>query len=121
MFLPQNPKKTGLQLLGEAKNVGKFGGLRKKIDEVTILELEKCGKLEQCKILNFPKVTDYRGNLSFIEENSQVPFEIKRVYYLYDVPSGATRGGHAHKSFRADGYRVKRQLRRYFGRRSQES
>jgi dTDP-4-dehydrorhamnose 3,5-epimerase-like enzyme len=36
--------------------------------------------------------------LSFIEEHSQIPFEIKRVYYLYDVPSGATRGGHAHKT-----------------------
>jgi dTDP-4-dehydrorhamnose 3,5-epimerase-like enzyme len=61
------------------------------------LQLEKCGNLEQCKILNFPKVTDFRGNLSFIEENKHVPFDIKRVYYLYDVPSGATRGGHAHR------------------------
>jgi dTDP-4-dehydrorhamnose 3,5-epimerase-like enzyme len=61
------------------------------------VQLEKCGNLEQCKIINFPKVTDYRGNLSFIEENKHVPFDIKRVYYLYDVPSGATRGGHAHR------------------------
>ena len=59
--------------------------------------VEKCNILEDCKIINFPKVTDFRGNLSFIEENKHVPFEIKRVYYLYDVPSGATRGGHAHK------------------------
>ena len=58
---------------------------------------EKCNILDKCKIINFPKVTDYRGNLSFIEENRQIPFEIKRVYYLYDVPSGASRGGHAHK------------------------
>ncbi len=48
-------------------------------------------------MIYFPKITDLRGNLSFIEENSQIPFQIKRVYYLYDVPSGATRGGHAHK------------------------
>jgi dTDP-4-dehydrorhamnose 3,5-epimerase-like enzyme len=61
------------------------------------LIVEKCNILEECKIINFPKVTDFRGNLSFIEENKHVPFEIKRVYYLYDVPSGATRGGHAHK------------------------
>ena len=61
------------------------------------LLLEKCDNLDQCKIINFPKVTDFRGNLSFVEENRQVPFDIKRVYYLYDVPSGATRGGHAHK------------------------
>jgi dTDP-4-dehydrorhamnose 3,5-epimerase-like enzyme len=62
-----------------------------------LLEQEKCGNIEKCQIVNFPKITDFRGNLSFIEENRQIPFEIKRVYYLYDVPSGATRGGHAHK------------------------
>jgi dTDP-4-dehydrorhamnose 3,5-epimerase-like enzyme len=59
---------------------------------------EKTTTLDDCRIVNFPKITDYRGNLSFIEENNQIPFQIKRVYYLYDVPSGATRGGHAHKA-----------------------
>jgi dTDP-4-dehydrorhamnose 3,5-epimerase-like enzyme len=59
---------------------------------------QECSVLDDCKIVNFPKVTDYRGNLSFIEENRQIPFKIKRVYYLYDVPSGAARGGHAHKT-----------------------
>jgi dTDP-4-dehydrorhamnose 3,5-epimerase-like enzyme len=54
--------------------------------------------LDNCKLIYFPKITDFRGNLSFIEENNQIPFQIKRVYYLYDVPSGATRGGHAHKA-----------------------
>jgi dTDP-4-dehydrorhamnose 3,5-epimerase-like enzyme len=49
-------------------------------------------------MINFPKITEPRGNLSFIEQNKHVPFAIKRVYYLYDVPSGATRGGHAHKT-----------------------
>ena len=58
---------------------------------------EACTALKECRIVNFPKVTDYRGNLSFIEENRQIPFQIRRVYYLYDVPSGASRGGHAHK------------------------
>ena len=47
-------------------------------------------------ILNLPKIEDRRGNLSVIEKNN-IPFSIKRVYYLYDVPSGAERGGHAHK------------------------
>jgi hypothetical protein len=42
-------------------------------------------------------VQDNRGNLTFIEENRHIPFEIKRVYYLYDVPGGEARGGHAHK------------------------
>ncbi len=53
--------------------------------------------LEQCRIINLPKIAEARGNLSFIESNKHVPFEIKRVYYIYDVPGGAERGGHAHK------------------------
>lgn len=53
--------------------------------------------LSNCKIIDLPKVADRRGNLTFIEENRHIPFEIKRVYYLYDVPGGETRGGHAHK------------------------
>ncbi|HBR11292.1 MAG TPA: hypothetical protein DD740_03585 [Chryseobacterium sp.] len=47
-------------------------------------------------IINLPKIEDPRGNLSVIE-NETIPFPIKRVYYLYDVPSGTERGGHAHK------------------------
>jgi hypothetical protein len=53
--------------------------------------------LAKCKIIDLPKVADARGNLTFIEENKHIPFEIKRVYYLYDVPGGESRGGHAHK------------------------
>ena len=53
--------------------------------------------LNKCKLLDFPKITDPRGNLTFIEGSDHVPFEIKRVYYLYDVPGGSVRGGHAHK------------------------
>ena len=51
--------------------------------------------LQNCKLLSIPKIEDPRGNLSVIE-NNVIPFEIKRVYYLYDVPSGAERGGHSH-------------------------
>jgi dTDP-4-dehydrorhamnose 3,5-epimerase-like enzyme len=54
-------------------------------------------KTAKCRRINLPKITDARGNISFIEGNNHIPFEIKRVFYLYDVPSGATRGGHAHK------------------------
>jgi len=54
-------------------------------------------KLSHCQIIELPKITDARGNLSFIEQNRHIPFAIKRVYYLYDVPGGAERGGHAHK------------------------
>jgi dTDP-4-dehydrorhamnose 3,5-epimerase-like enzyme len=48
-------------------------------------------------IINLPKIADNRGNLTFIEGNRHVPFPVRRVYYLYDVPAGAERGGHAHK------------------------
>ena len=53
--------------------------------------------IDQCKIIELPKITDPRGNLTFIESQNQIPFHIQRVYYLYDVPGGAERGGHAHK------------------------
>lgn len=52
--------------------------------------------IKDCVILDLPKIEDYRGNLSVIE-NDTIPYQIKRVYYLYDVPSNAFRGGHAHK------------------------
>ncbi len=48
------------------------------------------------KIIDLPKISDPRGNLTFIEGFKHIPFDIKRVYYLYDVPSGESRGGHAH-------------------------
>jgi len=51
----------------------------------------------RCQIIKFPKISDPRGNLTFVEGLRHVPFEIRRVYYLYDVPGGETRGGHAHK------------------------
>lgn len=54
-------------------------------------------KIQNCKQIEFPKIQDARGNLSFIEGGIHVPFDIQRVYYLYDVPGGAERGGHAHK------------------------
>lgn len=53
--------------------------------------------LSNCRIVNLPKINDPRGNLTFIEGGAHIPFEIQRVYYLYDVPGGAERGGHAHK------------------------
>lgn len=53
--------------------------------------------IDKCEIIELPKITDARGNLTFVEGRSQIPFDIQRVYYLYDVPGGAERGGHAHK------------------------
>jgi hypothetical protein len=49
-----------------------------------------------CQILDLPKITDPRGNLTFLQEFNQVPFEIKRVFWTYDVPGGEKRGGHAY-------------------------
>jgi hypothetical protein len=54
--------------------------------------------LKDCRILELPKISDPRGNLSVIEGGHQIPFDIKRVYYLYDVPGGSDRGAHAHKN-----------------------
>ena len=54
--------------------------------------------VKDCRIIEMPKVTDYRGNLTFIEENRHVPFDIKRVFYVYDIPSGQSRGAHAHRT-----------------------
>lgn len=54
--------------------------------------------IDDCKVIALPKISDPRGNLTFIEGNSHVPFDIKRVFYLYDVPGGETRAGHALKT-----------------------
>ena len=54
--------------------------------------------LADCCKIDFPIIHDPRGNLTFIEGTRHIPFEIKRVYYLYDVPGGAVRAGHAHKT-----------------------
>jgi dTDP-4-dehydrorhamnose 3,5-epimerase-like enzyme len=54
--------------------------------------------LDHCQKLILPKIEDSRGSLSFIEGGYHIPFEIRRMYYLYDVPGGAERGGHAHKA-----------------------
>ena len=53
--------------------------------------------IHDCKIIDLRKISDPRGNLTVIEENQDIPFSIKRVYYLYDVPGGESRGAHAHK------------------------
>lgn len=54
--------------------------------------------VDQCHLVDFPRINDPRGNLTVIEGMNHIPFEIRRVYYLYDVPSGLGRGGHAHKN-----------------------
>jgi len=53
--------------------------------------------LEDCRVIELPKISDPRGNLTFVESGRHIPFEIKRTYYLYDIPGGAERGAHGHK------------------------
>jgi hypothetical protein len=59
---------------------------------------QKIFTIDDCKQLEMPQVRDPRGNLTFIEGLRQVPFEIKRVYYLYEIHAGSTRAGHAHRN-----------------------
>lgn len=57
----------------------------------------KCVTNQDCRVISFPCVHDRAGNLTAVNNRQEVPFVIQRVYYLYDVPAGAERGGHAHK------------------------
>jgi len=54
-------------------------------------------KVDECQLIELPKIADPRGNLTFVESGHHIPFDIKRVYYLYDVPGGATRAAHGHR------------------------
>ena len=54
--------------------------------------------IDKCRVIDLPVINNPKGNLTFVEANRHIPFEIQRVYYLYDVPGGAERGGHAHKA-----------------------
>jgi len=56
--------------------------------------------VDQCEIVDLPKMSDPRGNLTFIESSKHIPFDIKRVFYIYDVPTGESRGAHAHKNLK---------------------
>ena len=51
--------------------------------------------VNNCKVVELPRILDARGNLSFVEQYNQIPFAIRRTYWIYDVPGGETRGGHA--------------------------
>ena len=54
--------------------------------------------IEDVKLIELPRFMDPRGNLSFVEQNNHIPFEIQRTYWIYDVPGGEDRGGHAYKT-----------------------
>lgn len=54
--------------------------------------------LADCKLVGLPRARDERGSLTFIESHRQIPFALQRIYYLYDVPAGEARGGHAHRA-----------------------
>ena len=87
--------------------------------------------IDNCRIIDLPKISNRRGNITPVEGGNHIPFDIERVYYLYDVPGGSVRGGHAHKQLQQlvisvmgafdvildDGYKKKtvRLDRAYFG------
>jgi hypothetical protein len=68
------------------------------METMAIPQIKPSGvSLRGCELIDLPKIADPRGNLTFIEAERHIPFAIQRVFYLYDVPGGAERGGHAHR------------------------
>lgn len=59
--------------------------------------MSKSTTVFECSVLTLDKHEDVKGNLTAVTNHEQVPFEVKRIYYLYDIPGGLSRGGHAHK------------------------
>ena len=57
----------------------------------------KNSTVNDCKIIQLSKIHNRAGNITIVENNMDIPFDVKRIYYLYDIPSNETRGGHAHK------------------------
>ena len=55
--------------------------------------------VNNCKIIKLDKIAHQNGNLTVVENGNDIPFDVKRIYYLYDVPGGSSRGGHAHKTY----------------------
>ena len=66
----------------------------------TFPRADQVGAIGHCGVVELPRIQDRRGNLTFVEADRHVPFDIRRVYYLYDVPGGAERGGHGHHRLR---------------------
>ena len=64
------------------------------------MEEAKKSTVYNCSIIELDKHHHEKGNITVVENNKEVPFDVKRIYYLYDVPGGETRGGHAHKDLR---------------------
>lgn len=61
-------------------------------------EIRNISPVDECQLIDLPKIEDPRGNLTYIEGMNHIPFEIKRTYLIYEVPGGATRGAHANKN-----------------------
>ena len=59
--------------------------------------MNKTITIDDCKIIKLPKIENYKGNLTPVHANDQIPFKTERIYYLYDIPGGSVRGGHAHR------------------------
>src|SRR5687767_873145 len=84
----------------DKEHIGCCCELIHKTDRISFLKCRDMlfSSVHDCKLITLPKITNASGNLTAINGLIDVPFEIKRVYYLYDVPGGESRGGHAHRS-----------------------
>jgi len=91
----QNPAHAADPYAPVALERRRRGKGRRATDDRSAVREGKTG----CRVVELPRIVDPRGNLTPIEGGMQVPFEIARVYYLYDVPGGEGRGGHAHRAF----------------------
>ena len=58
---------------------------------------QKNARIDLCSLIELPRISERSGSLTPIQNSKEIPFDIKRVFYLYDIPGGVTRGGHAHK------------------------
>jgi hypothetical protein len=67
---------------------------------VTASTQSPVGRIEECRIIGLPQFDDARGSLCVVETGSQVPFVVKRAYYMFDIPTGASRGAHGHRRLR---------------------
>lgn len=72
-------------------------GVPEKIEDVDVSGTKRFSNVAQCKLIQLPTVNDLKGNLTFVEGYRHIPFDIKRIYYLYDVPGERSRGVHAHR------------------------
>lgn len=84
------PHRSGRPAAGASGSPQGSGSLRMMLSDIS-------RSVDECRFIDLPKIADQRGNLTFVESGNHIPFQTRRIYYLYDVPGGSVRGSHAHK------------------------